>query len=251
MLSGQGVVHAITGAPMPSRIARAQVNRNAQTSRYRGSTLGNFTGDVLATLPAMFVPGGPIVQEAAGGALMTENPDDHSGLAGNALLGAVGGKAGQILGKHVLAPVAERIGRTQVGQAIGSAARNAMTAATGWAPRALPAPVRPVIDKAIGRVAPDAAKVQRNLADAQRLGLPYSLADASPEFRVLAGSVARKSPVGRTLAEETFAPRGRGQADRAIQAIDERLAPYTNIEQRAGDIRTAASDASKPLYRKC
>jgi hypothetical protein len=101
----------------------------------------------------------------------------------------------------------------------------------------------------MGRVSPELSAVRQNLDDAARLGMPYSLADAAPELRMLGGSVARKSASARALAENTFGPRNLGQADRAVNAIDTHLAPITNIEQRAAQIKKQAWDAADPLYQ--
>jgi hypothetical protein len=91
---------------------------------------------------------------------------------------------------------------------------------------------------------------RQNMEDAAGLNLPYALADADPKLRMLAGSVARKSPNARQLAENTFDPRAMGQADRAVQAIDTHLAPITNVEQRGSELLDAGDQAAGPYYNQ-
>lgn len=243
------LVDLVTGGKLSQAIEMGdkQTKAKLDRSKYRGSTAGQITGGIIGSIPTMGIPGGPLLQGGLSGLLLSEDRKPTT-LAKNATIGAVTGKIGQQVGKRVVAPVAERVGRTKVAQAAGNAVRQGVTKVTGRTPQALPVPAFTATDRTLNRVGPDLSDVQVNLADAQRLNLPYSLADASPELRQLAGSVSRKSPEARALAENTFGPRALGQADRAISGIDDMLAPITNIEQRAGDIRTAAQTASKPFY---
>lgn len=227
--------------------AREASQKVSDRSRYRGSTIGKIAGQTIATLPVAAAPGGILLQGGLGGALATDDPRNPTSVTRDFAIGAGAAKVGDEIGKRVVAPVAERIGRTKAVRTIGDMARSA---ASKVAPNLVPpaAPVLSTADRAVNRMAPELDAVRQNLQDAADLGLPYSLADASPELRTLAGSVARKSPRARTIAEQALQPRAIGQADRAVNAIDRLLAPITDIEARAGDIRRAAQTASQPFY---
>lgn len=200
-------------------------------SKYRGSTAGKITGGIAATLPTAAIPGGAIPQGAAAGALLTEG-NSLSDYLKNAAIGGAAGKAGEVIGRRVVAPVARKVADT-ASRAVG---------------KAVPALSRS--ESAVTRFVPDIQDVRANVKQAADLGLPYSLADADPRLRTLAGSVARVSPEARNLAEQTFGPRAAGQADRAISAIDDYLAPITDIDARAADIMESGKSVYDPLYRK-
>lgn len=213
----------------------ARYRRKQMAAPTRGSTAGNVVGGIAASLPTMFLPGGPVVQGAAGGALLSEGRSAKQ-LAKNAAFGAVTGKVADVVGRRAIAPVLERVGRA-------APVRKVAQAVLGNSAPAFVTPTERILVKAN----PEVDDAVRNLKDASRLGLPYSLADSAPKLRAIAGSVARKSPNGRELAEKTFVPRARGQADRAVSAIDERLAPVVGPTYR-GDIKAAAQRASEPFY---
>lgn len=245
------VLGATRGDPsLSSNIKRFARDQQAKSPN-RGSTGGRIAGEIVGTLPTAMAPGGILAQGAMSGALVTENPNDPKGLMRDMTLGAVANKAGQQFGKRVVAPVAERVGRTAPVRRLGEAAAKL----TGRAPLPLPRISRPekTIIKATRegpplRKATKLDEIRRNVADAADLGLPYALADASPQLRAVGGSAARFSPEAQALAMKNFDPRALGQADRAVNAVDSMLAPVTNIEQRAGEIRTAASAAARPHY---
>lgn len=236
------------GLPSTESAVRGNDAARSRNTRTGYQTLGTIAG----TLPTAYLPGGVLVQGGTAGALSADKPLDPVNVAVNATVGAVAGKVGQ----KVIAPVAERVGRTKVARQASQAlisnlnrARDALPARVRPGPlKMLPNPQMTVADRAVGKTAPDVAALRRNLEDAARLKLPYALADADPRLRMIAGSAGRKAPEARKLAEETLIPRSLGQADRAVNAIDEHLAPVTNIEQRAGDIRQQARSASQPLY---
>lgn len=71
---------------------------------------GKMAGDVVGTLPTLMLPGGPLLQGAAGGALLTDHPNDPARIAGDAALGAVAGKAMDVGGKALINTVAPTIG---------------------------------------------------------------------------------------------------------------------------------------------
>jgi len=234
-----GLGEYLTGMkdPLAPDAVRSQMQSMSQDSPYRGSTAGKIVGGIAATAPMMAGGGGAALQGAMGGAMLSEDSDPRS-LAKNAAIGAVAGKAGEVVGKRVVAPVAERIGRTAPARYVAGLVK---------APR-LPNPKFTKPERVITRAAADLAPVRQNIDDAARLGLPYSLADASPELRSLGGSVSRKSNAANALAERTFAPRARAQADRAVSAIDDMLAPTTDIARRQGVLGKMGSRAAKPYY---
>lgn len=225
---------------------RAKVQARFDASPYRGSAGGRLTGEIAATLPMGVLPGGPVLQGAQIGAL-TSSGGSVGRVLTDAAMGGVGGKLGDVAGKRLVAPVLERVGRTKPARTVANAAITALQKA-GVNARPLPNPQLTASDRMVNKTAPDLAGVQQNLQDAARLNLPYTLADASPELRALAGSVSRKSPQAGAMAEQTFGPRSRGQADRAVNAIDNLLAPVTNIEERAGQIRAQARAKAQPFY---
>lgn len=225
----------------------ARFQQNQASASSRGSTLGKIAGGVVGTLPTLIVPGGPVLQGALGGALMNED-GTLKGVARDAVIGGVGGKAGGMFGKRVVAPVAERVGRTAPARAVSKAVVNATNKLLPGNVSQLPLPRFTPTDKAVNRMAPDVAAARQVAADAARLKLPVALADVDPRLQQLAGSVARHAPDARALAENALNPRALGQADRAVGAIDRHLAPVTNIEARAADIKKAAQAASKPFY---
>lgn len=213
-------------------------------SPYQGSTAGRITGGIVGSLPTALLPGGAVAQGAYGGAAMTNDINDVRGTAIDAAIGATAGKLGQQVGKRVLAPVAERIGRTAPVRRLGEAAAKAV----GKAP--LPLPKVTKAERVVARATPDLAPVRQNVADAARLKLPYALADADPRLRTLGGSVARFSPDARTMAEKNFGARAEDQGFRAIQGIRDYLHPTTDIKRVAQDIRGVAQSKAGPFYDK-
>lgn len=240
------VLNAARAAGVP-RLSNSKGAVDARLARspYRGSTAGKITGEVLATAPSALLPGSGVLaaagQGAVGGAMLSQREDPRE-LLRNAALGAAGGAIGQQVGKRVIAPVAERVGRSAPARAIARQVSKLTKAPMLPNPRI----TRP--ERIVSKAVPDG--VRQNVDDAARLGLPLSLADADPELRALAGSVSRFSPEGRALAERNFDARAMGQADRAVNAIDQYLAPVTDIEARAQQIMDTGAAQYRPLYEK-
>jgi len=227
---------------------KANAMRQAAAEAYPLETLGgNVAGGIGAGLalgplaPAMNTLRGAMgtgaVYGAASGAL-----EGNDNRLGGAMMGGVAGGAGGAIGQKLIAPALSAVER-RVAPALGNAidvlrgqqgTREALTLTPEQA--------------AIQRTAPDLQAVRDRLAEAVNLNLPYALADANPKLRALAGAVTRKSVNARELAENTFLPRGRGQADRAMEAIDSYLAPITDIEARSRNLMQAGRDASAPYY---
>lgn len=179
---------------------------------------------------------------ATNGAL--ENNQDRTA---GALAGAISGATGASLGIGGGA-AAERFMRTSSGQSASEAARAILN-------RLRPGTVAPSANVPAfsrgERLIPqnlDLNAVGQNLSDATRLNLPYTLADADPALRNLAGSAARLSPEARAMAETVLDPRARGQADRAIEAINSHLAPVVDVNQRGKDLIEAGRSDYGPLY---
>ena len=249
-LQGRTIVRNLTGQPTPSDLARAQVRNSSARSKYQGSTAGKIAGGVIGSLPTAVLPGGALAQGAAGGALLTKNPDDSKALLRDAAVGAAFGKVGEQVGKRIVAPVAERVGRTAPVRAVGEAANRAVRRATGRNIVPPKAPRMGRTERVIPKAQPELETIRRNMTEARDLGLPFSLADADPRLRDIAGSATRFSPEARALAERTLNARALGQADRAVNGIDTHLAPITNINQRATDIIEGGKPVYGPLYEQ-
>lgn len=223
--------------------------------KYQGSTTGKVVGGIAATLPTLALPGGPIAQGAAGGAMLSE-ARDFAGMAGDVALGMVGGKLGDVVGKRVIAPVAGAVGRAippsikAKGGKLVSTLMTAPRVSKGEKAIIKTAAPRTFRESALGAPSAAMAEVRKNLDDAVRLKVPYALADASPKLRTLSGSVSRRSLDGRQIADDTFTPRALAQNERVIDATERHLAPSVNIEDASKSIKDAAWKSSDPLYQK-
>lgn len=91
--------------------AQQQSEKTLERSKYKGSKAGKLVGEIAATLP-LGVAGGPIAQGAVTGALLTEDPEDAGGVARDTAIGMAAGKAGDVIGRKVIAPAASRIYQT-------------------------------------------------------------------------------------------------------------------------------------------
>lgn len=91
-------------APTPRNVARATkrtIKDVVARSPYRSSTPGKIVGSIIGSAPTMLIPGGALAQGAAAGALLTDDADDPTTLAKDVALGAVAGKAGELVGKSL------------------------------------------------------------------------------------------------------------------------------------------------------
>jgi hypothetical protein len=86
------------------------------------------------------------------------------------------------------------------------------------------------------------------LTQGQSLGVPVSLADASPDVNSLTGAALRRSPEAMGNARPALTQRSRGQYDRLLEAVERDLGPVENIPQRSEDLITQARAAAGPLY---
>lgn len=154
---------------------------------------------------------------------------------GGAGVGAAAGAGGNIIGSQVLAPTVKGIAGSRLFDRLRG----------GAAPQALDRAQATVIGNAENA---GVSNIRNSLQEAADLGLPYTLADTSPQMRLLAGSATRKAPNARELAESTIDPRSLGQADRFTQAINRDLGPTANADQVARDLTAKARREAGPLY---
>lgn len=171
-----------------------------------------------------------------------------SGTEGNrgesALTGAAGGIVGGVAGRALARPVSA-LARTAPAQSARALVANILNRAAPAAPAAPSAAVSSLLAAAQKGGLP---QINSQLDEAASMGLPMALVDTHPELRELGGAVVRRSPSASKVAEETLAPRNRGQIDRLGQAVARDLGPTTNIPQLAADMTAQARLAAGPLY---
>lgn len=93
-----------TGLPGGEEAVAGNDAMRANNSRTGFQMLGN----IAATLPLAALPGGALTQGAAGGALLSD-AETPMGVAGDALLGAAGGKVGELALRGVAGTVAPQL----------------------------------------------------------------------------------------------------------------------------------------------
>jgi hypothetical protein len=106
---GADISHA-TGMPSAAQVKQAHAEMVAQAAR-RGvvpGKVGEFAGNVVGTLPTALLPGGALVQGAAGGALLSD-AKNVGGVARDAAFGAAGAKLGDMAFKGVGNAVAKMV----------------------------------------------------------------------------------------------------------------------------------------------
>lgn len=242
-------------AGIPSALAGDQGQFWRATTQHQNpvpSVAGDIVGGVTGTLGINKLLGpvsryaGPLLSTPGrrafaadtlyGGAFgATQNPDDP---LGGALTGAGAMAAGNVAGRYTIGPALSWLGGTRPGRAV-----------TGMFGGGAPPSVSKGQQMIVGQ-ADNIDPILGRLNEAADLGLPYSLADADPRLRALAGSAVRKSPDVLKLAEDTLTPRHLGQAERALGFIDDRLAPTGDVPTMVADARKRAQAASKPYYEK-
>lgn len=256
-----GINSVVRGTDFDDEVAYANLGKQAAFDAAPGSSMaGELLGGVgLSGMTAKLVPsaletlagtgrralGTGAVLGGITGALET-NENRFGGAVGGTVLGAGGG----VLGQKVIGPGMEAIVSSEPVQALSQKARSF---ANGLRPGVVAPSSLPQVSQsartASGMLGDDIGAVRANLTEADRLGLPYSLADASPKLRSLAGSVSRRSQDARQMAEETFDPRNRDQAFRAREAIGRNLAqPVDDPKIRGGELLAGGSRAAEPYY---
>lgn len=213
---------------------------------------GQVAGSILpfmgaSRLGAAALPSRPMlgagIADTGLGAFYGGASNDKDRLNG-AVVGGAAALAGNQFGQRVLAPAFRSVAGSQFSQRFGRG-----VAAAFDRPFA-PPPVRPAaVDRTIaGSANANLDVIRSTLDDAERLGLPMSLADTSPQLRTLAGSAVRRSPDARAFAEQALTPRSLGEGGRAIQAIRRDFGPAVNMRDERDSILGAGRVASAPLY---
>lgn len=190
-----------------------------------------FAGDLLGSTVGTGIVGKGLGLVAKEGSLLA-NP-----LAADMLYGGIyganeGGPTGAVTG----------VGGAFLGNKLG-----------GWGGEAVARRVAPpdplnAGERAIQASVTDVDPVLAALNQADQLGVPMTLADASPELSSLAGSATRFSPTVAGEARRVMAMRNQGQVDRLASAVERDLGPVTNIPQRSEDLLQQARTAAGPLY---
>jgi len=224
-----------------------------QLNKALGPLLGNLPGRVGqfftgANAAPELAPGLATARQALssdmafGGVSGAAGNPDHPVAGG--LLGATAMGGGNLLGRYTLGPALQAAGDSSLGQFLANAIRSKSSG-----PFSPPAPLNPGQALVVKQAGTTLGDLTGRMQEAQSLGLPFSLADANPQLRALAGSAVRKSPDVRALAENTLRPRQLGQAERAIGALND-LAPVGDVSAIKADAVSRAQNASAGLYEK-
>ena len=196
------------------------------------STIGNIAGGI-----ASFVPAGRLASMAAKGVGL--------GLKGinaaNAGVGILQGTAAGALDSNEDRGTGAQLGAlfSLAGEAGGAAlaSRLAKRGAPGAA------------DTAIAEAVTDPAAARGVLTEAERLGSPAALADASPTLRSLAGQTVSRSEDAGRLATDAIGGRDTDAINRAVATVDSKLAKETNVEALGKSIRSEGTVAVDDLYK--
>ena len=227
---GTGVTSAINSATfgIPDALAGRRLQA-AEELNPKSAFFGDMTGGVLGSA-------------LGGGAAALTGAGRFAPLAGDALYGSIYGATsdedpvtGALLGLGS-AVAGDQAGKF-AGRAINSIRLPDMNLSEG--------------QRAITQTVRDAGnqdEIARALMSADELGVPMTLADASPELQSLAGSAVRFSPTTAGVARQTMAQRNQGQLDRLGEAVARDLGPVENIPQRSEALMQQARAQAGPLY---
>lgn len=248
--------------------ANMDLQRRTNATDERVNPIGATSGDIAGSL-AGIVGANAMLRGLGAGGLVARTGGVAGDVAYGSARGAVddgargaiinGGLAagGGVLGRYVLGPAAGALAASRPGQAAintvgrgGNALANAGRGLIGrgpqrYQPRQLPASL-PRGSRAVASRLPDDAAAQLRQADA--MGLPLAIGDLSPELQALTGSVVRKSPDARSLAEQTLRPRFLGQADRARDQIGRNFGAIDNPNEVSENLLQTARQNAGPLY---
>lgn len=210
-------------------------------SALAGDILGGITG--TAGLAGAGVKAGLSVPRAATGAnLLYGGAFGANTNEDNRLLGGLGGAGaalvGEGLGRYVAAPAIDALARSRVGQAVGGMFGR-------QAPRRVSRPETSLADE----IAPGMSDIQANLRDAARLGLPMSLADASPAARSTLGAATRLDPMTLETVGKGLSERGLARNERAASALSN-LAEPVDMRATTAEIFRGAQEAASPFYER-
>jgi hypothetical protein len=113
------IVRAATGRGVRDNLETYRQDRFAAAPK-RGSTAGKIVGQIAGTLPTGGALRSPALAGALGGALVTSDPNNAATVTRDAAIGAAAGKAGDVVGRRVIAPVARKIA-APIARAVGAA----------------------------------------------------------------------------------------------------------------------------------
>lgn len=234
----------------------ADLNARKQAA-FATNPVSAFTGQAIGTIGSMTGIGAlgrstglasrfsnpALVGDIAFGTASGAGQSNDNRLLGGTL-GGVGGLAGNVVGNTAASGVG-RLARSPAGMAFQNRARGILGAPLLSDVRPLNSADSAAFD-AINRAGVD--NVTAQLTEAQRLGIPMSLADTNPNLRELAGAAVRRSPTASSFAEDALLPRGRGQYDRFTSSVNTNLGPTANVPQLSADLMTQARTAASDLY---
>lgn len=218
-------------------VAKTQqyLNQQQQAGRTPGGW-GEFGGDVVGTIPTMAM--GPAAGGAVAGMLLGDS-DTPTGLAGDAALGAAGGK---------LADVGVRAASRGIGKLVSRAVANRTAKALGSTPAEQEATsyVSGLVDKA-GKTAADVDAVGQ-----KSFGKPVTGAEAigRPGIGAL-GALGRRAGTTPNSLDSLLGDRMSGAGGRLIDDFSQAAGIDPALAE--GDIQTAVAKgraAAKPLYDK-
>lgn len=217
----------------PEKQARLHAQKLYLRENYPiASTLGSIGGGI-----ASFVPVGRLASMAAKGV----------GLAAKGI-GAANAGAGILQGTAAgaLDSNEDRATGAQLGALFSLAGEAGGRAIAGrLAARNAPA----AADRAIAEAVSDPAAARGVLTEAERLGSPAALADASPTLRSLAGQTVSRSEDAGRLATDAIGGRDTDAITRAVATVDSKLAKETNVVTLGKSIRDEGSAAVDDLYK--
>lgn len=253
-----GAYSMVSGRPAGYEIERINSGKQYLAEEYPLAYAGgNLAGGVLAGKAAIKnaprlaekIAANPLKSGAAiGGA--TGAAEFNENRTGGAIFGTAGGGGGGLAGKYVLGPGMDAFMRSGIMRNANNSARSGLSAITGR-------------DFSSNTPNPDVSRAERamlrtggipeataRMREAQDMGLPYSLADSSENFRALAGSVARRSPNVREQVAGALDNRAANRNTRFVENIESNFAPRTNISETQDQIRRAAQIDSGEYYKK-
>ena len=166
-----------------------------------------------------------------------ESPDNP---ALGALMGATTGAGGSLVGRYGVAPMLEA-GVRKAGDVASLFGK--------YIPGIVQKPTysQQTFSKGFG----DVAETEARLAEAERLGLPMSMADVSTPSQTLGRQVSRRSPQVAEATEGALGERAAGRTDRLKDAITKFVGqPFDDVRRAEDEIMQAADDAADPYYQK-
>lgn len=233
--------------------------------------------DGIEAMPGRLAQFGNFLRNASptmvlGAANAASESPDHPYLA--AAAGTASALGGEVVGHAVVAPVLRAAAETAPGQAalswaaraaqgfgdarssgqaiIPSSLNGLRQAASGQGAGFTPAPAldagQQIIANTGALTSDNVGNIRGQLQDATDLNFPMTLADTDTRLRMAGGSAARLSPDVRALAENTLITRAKGRNGRAVQVINDHLAPTGNIADIQAANKLAAQQAGRPFF---